>query len=264
MTIFLSYARREADDVRALVQDLERAGHDVWFDADIQGGQPWWDVIVERIRRCDLFLVALSPHYVDSRACRAELAYALALERPLLPVKIGDVVVELAPEPIDTRHVVDYSARTVETAIELLRAVAAAPPPPPLPEPLPSPPPPPLSSLARFRAQLAAPELPYAEQSDVLDALRTHVEVEGTDDVELTVELLTRLRNRRDVVESVARQIDELLARLPQPESTRSAALSHSSGGGATRRTSRRRSTCSARSSPTCAASAAHRSSARA
>ena len=218
MTIFVSYARRDAEDVRALVEDLERAGHDVWFDADIQGGQPWWDVIVERIGRCDLFVVALSADYSGSRACRAELTYALALSRPLLPVKVSDVVVELAPEPIEARHVIDYSTRTVESAIVLLRTVAAAPPPPPLPQPLPPPPPPPLSSLARYRARLDAPELPYAEQSALLDELRDHVAVQGTDDVELTVELLSRLRARPDVVESVARQVDELLGRLPRPE----------------------------------------------
>ena len=55
MTIFVSYARKDEAAVRALHEDIERAKRDAWFDRDLDGGQAWWNTILEQIRACDLF-----------------------------------------------------------------------------------------------------------------------------------------------------------------------------------------------------------------
>ncbi len=70
MKLFVSYGRQDEVGVEALVTDLERAGHDTWFDRHITGGQQWWDEILDRIRWCDGFLFALTPDSAASRACQ--------------------------------------------------------------------------------------------------------------------------------------------------------------------------------------------------
>ena len=57
-------------------------------------------------------MFALSPDSIASRACRAELSYAVALGRPILPVMVRDVNVQLAPDAIGLTHIVDYRQRT--------------------------------------------------------------------------------------------------------------------------------------------------------
>ena len=79
MSAFVSYSRRDAKAVEALHADIELAGLSAWFDREVEGGQLWWDVILERIRSCEIFVVALSPDSLASKACQAELAYAVAL-----------------------------------------------------------------------------------------------------------------------------------------------------------------------------------------
>ena len=70
--LFLSYARKDAVPVQALVQDLQALGNTVWFDEEVAGGQAWWDLILEQIRHCDVFVFALSPISLDSVSCRRE------------------------------------------------------------------------------------------------------------------------------------------------------------------------------------------------
>jgi hypothetical protein len=81
MTAFISYDRRDESSIVELHADVERVVPSAWLDRDIEGGQLWWEVILDRIRTCDLFIYTLSPDSLVSEACQAELSYALALER---------------------------------------------------------------------------------------------------------------------------------------------------------------------------------------
>jgi hypothetical protein len=98
--LFISYARRDATAVNDLHRDLVRANHQVWFDRNLEGGQRWWDEILKQIRACELFVFVLSPEALKSKACRAELAYAAVLERPILPFLVGPINLAFAPQPI--------------------------------------------------------------------------------------------------------------------------------------------------------------------
>ena len=104
-------ARRRAPAVELLWADLERANHDVWFDEELEGGQQWWNAILHEIQACAVFVFALTPTSIASRACRCELEYAVAMNRPLLPIMLRDTNVALAPEPIGTTQIVDYRNR---------------------------------------------------------------------------------------------------------------------------------------------------------
>jgi TIR domain len=90
MRLFISYARANRAKVEELQQVLEKAGHEAWFDEDITAGEDWWNMILNSIERCEVFVFALSPQSTNSDACRAEFQYAIDLNRPIFPVMLAE------------------------------------------------------------------------------------------------------------------------------------------------------------------------------
>ena len=213
MKIFVSYARRDRQAVDFLLQDMRRARHEVWVDEELTGGQAWWDTILATIRGTDLFVIALSPDLLKSRACHAEYEYAVGCKRTILPIMVAPVSPQMAPPAIANAQILDYVERTPNAAINLVTALAAAQPSPPLPEPPPPPPAVPMSYMNTYRERLEELSLTLQQQSLLLSELRVHLNDE--DDRETAVELIRRLRARGDITESVGREIDMLLASLP-------------------------------------------------
>jgi Tol biopolymer transport system component len=209
MRIFISYARQDQAAVEALNADLERARVQVWMDEELIGGESWWDTILEQIRSCDLYIFALSPNSLRSRACKAELDYAIALSRPLLPVLMQDVAIQLAHPAIARTQLVDYRKRSMESLMALMAVVANRPPAPPLPNPLPAAPTTPMSYMNEFRELVDAPDLSYQKQSHLLLDLKGYLDRDEERDIAL--QLVRGLRQRRDISYSIAREIDQLL-----------------------------------------------------
>ena len=210
MMLFVSYARSDRGSIDSLVHDLQRAKHTVWLDDELTGGQAWWDAILDRIRTCELFVFALSPDSLRSKACQAELTYAVALDRPVLPVMVRTVPVQIVPPVLSNAQITDYTSRTADSAVSLITAAAATPASPPLPTPLPAPPPTPLSYMNSYREQLQAADLSYQDQTQLVAALRRHMNDE--DERAVARDLLTEFRSRPDIAESVARDVDLALA----------------------------------------------------
>ena len=153
--IFISYASADAPAVNALATDLKSAGHDVWVDRRLEGGQDWWAEIVTAVRRCDLFLLALSPAAIQSSACDLERRWASDLRRPILPVLV-DVRLKAEHQKPELSRLqwIPYRAGDPAATAELLNAellnvVGAMPAAPGLPSPSPDPPAAPASSTAR-------------------------------------------------------------------------------------------------------------------
>jgi hypothetical protein len=213
MKIFVSYARRDRQAVDFLLQDMRRARHEVWVDEELTGGQAWWDTILATIRGTDLFVIALSPDLLKSRACHAEYEYAVGCNRTILPIMVAPVSPQMAPPAIANAQILDYVERTPNAAINLVTALASAQPSPPLPEPPPPPPPVPMSYMNTYRERLDELSLSLQQQSLLLSELRVHLNDE--DDRDTAIELIRRLRARGDITESVGREIDSLLASLP-------------------------------------------------
>ncbi len=107
----------------------------------LAGGEAWWRAILERIRGCDVFVVALSQNIIESTSCQAELQYAQALGLPILPVQVGPVD-STALNPLATVQAIDYRRPTPDTGMRLVGALrrerARL---QPLPSPLPDEPP---------------------------------------------------------------------------------------------------------------------------
>ncbi|MBX3063711.1 MAG: SUMF1/EgtB/PvdO family nonheme iron enzyme [Anaerolineae bacterium] len=91
MKLFISYSREDKSWVYELWRALrDRAHHDVWIDQWIVPAQDWWATILQNIEVCECFLYVMTPQSVESIYCRAELAYALALNKPILPLLLKD------------------------------------------------------------------------------------------------------------------------------------------------------------------------------
>lgn len=88
MKVFISYSRDDKDWVNEFARTLRgsRSRHDVWFDQDLHVSQMWWDEILNEIEQCEVLVVVLTPRYVSSPFCMAELDYALALNKPVMPL----------------------------------------------------------------------------------------------------------------------------------------------------------------------------------
>ncbi len=215
MRVFVSYARRDRATVDALLQDIRRARHDVWVDEELTGGQRWWDTILGTIRGADVFVIALSPDWLTSKACAAELQYAVACNRALLPIMVGRVSPQMAPPVIANAQILDYLERTPDAAISLVTALSLVRPAGAPPQPLPESPPVPMSYMNTYRERVDELNLTFQQQSLLLSELRARMA--DDDDRDSALELVRRLRRRGDITESIGKEIDALLAATPEP-----------------------------------------------
>lgn len=60
MALFISYSSQDRTTADALTSALRRGQNQVWFDQELGGGDSWWAKILEQIRDCEVFIVALS------------------------------------------------------------------------------------------------------------------------------------------------------------------------------------------------------------
>ncbi len=137
MRLFVSYASANGKVVRSLVRDLRLFKHEVWYDDELVGGTPWWSRILSEIRAADGFVYVASSESAQSVACQRELAYALALGLPVLPLAVGDGDPAEQPPAIAALELRRFTGRRREEPAELHLALSQLSPRPALPDPLP-------------------------------------------------------------------------------------------------------------------------------
>lgn len=80
--IFLSHASSDRRFADRLAKTLRRHGIQVWYSrTHLRGAQQWQEEIGLSLRRCDWFVVILSPKAVKSMWVKRELSYALIQKR---------------------------------------------------------------------------------------------------------------------------------------------------------------------------------------
>src|SRR4051812_6599308 len=223
MSVFVSHASRDTTialyDV--LLADLrKRSRQEIWVDSELSGGQLWWDEICKQIRECSLFLVVVTPRLKKSDACTLELGYAVALAKPVLPVRITAVSDWQLPELVAPMQVLDFTARQhageagLDCAMNLIDAVTQmARDAGPLPDPLPEQPRIPDSYLSDLQRFLRAPELSLQDQEQFLINVRVHLDDEDNDPHEL-VGVIGAFLARSDVTYRIHTELDRCLAQL--------------------------------------------------
>ncbi|SPM42154.1 serine/threonine-protein kinase [Mycobacterium numidiamassiliense] len=221
MTLFMSYSSQDRSAVDALAATLRRARKQVWFDQELGGGDSWWAQILEQIRACDVFVVALSSNWLQSKPSQSELRYAQALNRPILPVRIGDIS-SMRVNPLAALQIIDYRDPTVDASIQLVTAIhSLVDKPQPLPDPLPDEPPVPFGYITRLGNQLTEKELSPQQQLQLLVELRSGLDEDGDDPSARSdiAQLLRMMRMRHDVTYRTRNDIDNVLASIESSDS---------------------------------------------
>ena len=216
MAIFVSYSSRDRALVEGLLVALRRAHEQVWLDEELGGGEAWWRAILEQIRGCEVFIVALSKNMLESKACQAELGYAQELGKAILPVQVGPLD-NMRINPLAQMQVIDYRDPSIESGIELVSSVhARRAKSTPLPDPLPDEPAMPFAYLMRLASTISAPSLSAQQQTTLVAELKAGLEEDGDDtsarrDIS---QLLCMLRDRSDVTWRTRSEVEAVLASL--------------------------------------------------
>ena len=96
--LFLSHASADRETASEIAITLKQLGIATFFaPSHIQGAQQWQDEILGALKRCEWFVVLLSPDSVKSMWVRRETAYALnesRYENRIVPVMLRDCDLE--------------------------------------------------------------------------------------------------------------------------------------------------------------------------
>jgi hypothetical protein len=215
---FVSYSRGDQPRVELVKNRLTQLGFEVWLDENLRGGQAWWDVILDKIRSCEVFVPNVSDASLQSQACAVERDYARALGKPVVPVAI-ERTHRPRPSDLETLQIVDYTTATDEAAFALVRAMNDHDPDRPLPGPLPARPEPPLSYLNRqMDIVTSRGALTHEQQVGVLLSVRPGLRSGDGDERLSAWTVLEALDARTDVTREVAEEIARLRAAHAPPE----------------------------------------------
>jgi peptidoglycan glycosyltransferase len=116
--VFISYSRTDRPYVDQLAGHLRGAGLTVWFDEQIDAGQPFAQRIQNAIEGCVAFVPVLTPLSSASPWVQREIGYADELGKPILPLMLVECRQPLATVGLQHENVtggrlpsLDYVAR---------------------------------------------------------------------------------------------------------------------------------------------------------
>ncbi len=107
LRIFLSYGHDANEElVRRIKADLEKRGHDVWFDkTDIKAGDDWRRAITDGILHSQRVVSFLSKHSTrDPGVCRDEIAIAIGVKGGNIQTILVESETEVQP-PVNIGHI---------------------------------------------------------------------------------------------------------------------------------------------------------------
>ena len=82
--VFVSYSHDDAELAYPIISGLLERGMRIWYDEDLDGGDDWERVILNRVKRCTAMLCLVSTRFTDSKNCRNEIGYASDLNKVTL------------------------------------------------------------------------------------------------------------------------------------------------------------------------------------
>jgi len=94
--IFLSHATADQAVTRHIAHFLEEAGVDTWISfRDITPGAHWDETIEAALRSAAALAVVVTSASIESRYVRAEVEYAIAANKTVVPILVEEVVLPL-------------------------------------------------------------------------------------------------------------------------------------------------------------------------
>jgi hypothetical protein len=111
--LFISHSDLDRHFADSIATTLRDHGIPVWYSqTGIIGAQQWLDEIGKALKRCDWFIVILSPNSVRSRWVKQEVAFALNASKfddKLIPVLYQPCDHEDLSWPLSVLQMVDFS-----------------------------------------------------------------------------------------------------------------------------------------------------------
>jgi tetratricopeptide (TPR) repeat protein len=120
-SVFLSYSREDRERIRPLAAALERAGHDVWWDRHITGGEEFSGIIEEALNAAQVVVVAWTCTSVKSAWVRDEAGAGRDSGR-LVPTTLDGCMPPLGFRQFQTIDLSEWSPRRGSRALEPLMA----------------------------------------------------------------------------------------------------------------------------------------------
>ena len=126
--LFVSYSRSDQIAVDKLAADLRQRGYTLWMDVDERGiepGEDWRRELTVQMSRAEGVLACVSPDFLDSPFCKAEIEQALAENKPVYPALVRrlDPSHSLADFKLDHLQYTDLTADYVEGLRRLVLAL---------------------------------------------------------------------------------------------------------------------------------------------
>jgi molecular chaperone DnaK len=107
MRLFLSYASVDEIRVAELAAVLRAGGFDPWWDDRLEPGDNWKTELRRGIAASEAFLYLISSDSVESEWCQWELAQAVALAKPIVPILLRSETP--LPTPVRSLQYLDIS-----------------------------------------------------------------------------------------------------------------------------------------------------------
>ena len=126
-SVFISYAHDDASLAKFIASLLEREGVDTWREAEIGAGVNWQQELTRKLEEATLYVLLITPSYLESRWANFELGVALARaarseDVNVLPLTFGVSPAELPPQ---LRHIQALSLDKKDP-VEVQQALEAA------------------------------------------------------------------------------------------------------------------------------------------
>lgn len=115
-SLFISYAHEDREKVKKIVEYLQLAEFDVWYDGKLRAGQDWEKEIGKYVKKCQIFIFVISQRSLSSEHCTKERVQATRLKKPILPIRIDETVTpESLPPELQTYQYIDAVSTHVES-----------------------------------------------------------------------------------------------------------------------------------------------------
>ena len=92
---FISYCHKDGKRVFPILECLGREGYRVWYDAGIEAGSDWTEMIADRLVHADACVAFFSRESMESHHCRREVNLAILRDIPFIAVFLEEV--EMTP-----------------------------------------------------------------------------------------------------------------------------------------------------------------------
>jgi WD40 repeat protein len=123
--IFISYAHSDAEIAKKIKTWLDSKQYEqVFLDVDPKSGIPigddWQQILYEKLSRCHVIILVLTPRWCESTWCFVELAYARALGKIILPVLFEPIKDQQVLPEIQAKILPDFKAGEIRDWNEAL------------------------------------------------------------------------------------------------------------------------------------------------